>query len=80
MVCGPDSEHPVRSLFAVLARGSLRSVDREAQLALCSAEVLLRLGAVAHHVVVTGCTCTLHLVERFDDMHVHSVKVMPVVD
>jgi hypothetical protein len=63
-----------------LARRSLGSIDRQAQFALCSAEVLLGFGAVAHHVEMIGLTCTLHLIEGLDDMFVHVVKIVPVVD
>jgi len=67
-------------MVAVLACGSLGGIDCEAQLTLCSAEVVLGFGAVAHHVVVIGCTGTLHLVDGLDDVFVHIVKIMPVVD
>ena len=67
-------------LFAVLPGGGLGSVDREAQLALCRAEVVLGFGAVAHHVVVIRRTCVLHLIDGFNDMLVNFAKIVPVVN
>jgi hypothetical protein len=64
-------------LFAVLPGGGLGSVDREAQLALCRVEVVLGFGAVAHHVVVIRRTCTVHLMDGFNDMFVNVVKIVP---
>jgi len=71
-------ERLVRSPFAVLVCG-LGRIDRLAQLALCGAEVLLGFNAVAHHVVVIGITCMLHLLDGFYDMLVDSFEIMPVV-
>ena len=64
----------------VLPRGGLGSIDRETELPLCGAQVILGFGAVALHVVVIRCTRVLHFMDGFDDMLVHSVKIMPIVD
>jgi hypothetical protein len=64
----------------VLPSGGLGSIDRETELAFCSAEVILSFRAVAHHVVVILCPCALHFMDGFNDMLVHIVKIMPIVD
>lgn len=78
---GPgDGERPVHRTLAALTGGGFGSVDREAQLALCCAEMVFGFGAVAHHVVVIRRTCMLHFVDGFNDMLVNSVKIVPIVN
>lgn len=68
------------ALLAALTGGGFGSVDREAQLALCCAEMVFGFGAVAHHVVVIRRTRMLHFVDGFNDMLVNSVKIVPIVN
>ena len=60
--------------------GGLGSIDGQTQFALCSTEVILGFRAVAHHVVVIRRTCRLDFMDGFNDVFVHGVKIMPIVD
>src|ERR1700733_11632639 len=78
-LCGLDGGRPVRQLCVLVCR-SFGGIDREAQLPLCCAKVILSFGAVAHHVVMIGCTCMLHLIDGFNDILVNRIKIVPGVD
>ena len=78
-----ESEAPNKGLisssrYASLLMG-LGSLDREAQLPLRCAEVILGFGAVALHVVVIRRTCMLHLMDGLNNMLVNIVKIVPIV-
>ena len=53
--------------------------DREAQLMLGCMQVLLGLGAVSCHVIVVGFAGVFHLVDRFNNVVVNAVQIVPVV-
>src|SRR6516165_4355281 len=59
--------------------GGLGSFHGFVQLVLGIVQQLLGLGAVARHVVVVGGARTLHLVDRFLDVLVNGIEIVPVV-
>src|SRR6516162_8358796 len=61
-----------------LLRCGLGCVDRQAQLALGRAQVVLGPGSVPFHVVVIRGTGVLHLVDGFRDVFVNGIKITPV--
>jgi hypothetical protein len=58
----------------------LCGVNRQLQFVLGLAEVFLCLGAVALHVVVVGRAGSLHFVDRFNNVLVNIIEVVPIVN
>jgi hypothetical protein len=57
-----------------------RGFNRQLQFVLGLAEVFLSLGAVALHVVMVGCASLFHFVDRFKNVLVNIIEVVPIVN
>lgn len=61
-----------------LSRCRSGRIDCQAQFALRGAQMLFRPGSMAFHVIVICGTGVLHLMDRFRDVFVNAVKIVPV--
>src|SRR5215469_16377797 len=85
-----QSSHNVTSKIAkatILSNSGLRNsmnlansgrLHRHMQFVLGLAQMVLRLNAVAVHIIVVGCTSPFHLMNRFQNMLMDIVKIVPV--